>query len=97
MKELSEWQKGYLSGLVDGEGTISVTMDRGLPHPYVQISNTDKKLLEWVRASTGLGGVYSAPRTVMPLYRWLLRNYQDIFDFLGPLDLISKRRHIPDD
>jgi hypothetical protein len=42
----------YLAGIVDGEGTISLSTGTGKPEhsrPFVQIANTNYKLAAWIR------------------------------------------------
>jgi hypothetical protein len=49
---LTEAEKGYLAGLIDGEGTIVfVKISSAVRQSYqtrVQIYNTDKRMIEWV-------------------------------------------------
>ncbi len=67
MKKLTKEQGAYIAGIIDGEGTISITI-----HPQktksgvgeqilhkVAVSNTDKRLLHWLVDATGLGQVKS--------------------------------------
>lgn len=57
----SEGECGYLAGLVDGEGTISmfrVKVKQQVQYrPYIMIVNTDRKMLDRVRMILGTGSV----------------------------------------
>ncbi len=59
----------YLAGLVDGEGTISLSrIHRGQNrHLVVTISSTEPALLEWTRKTTGVGKITSK-RTTSPIH-----------------------------
>jgi hypothetical protein len=92
MKELTDFQKGYLAGMIDGEGTVSIhwitIKGKKRPIPIVQISNTNKAVLEKIKEFTGIGHIntsykYNAynPR-VKPCYKWIVRNKIEIFQFL---------------
>lgn len=70
MNSLSAPQAAYLAGLLDGEGTITVsrqTNQKGMLggfayRPYVAVSNTDLRLLEWCQRTTGFGHVRKSSR-----------------------------------
>lgn len=49
----------YIAGLVDGEGTITLTAEHSgeRRHLVVSISNTDRRLLEFVLAKVGAGRI----------------------------------------
>lgn len=71
MRELTEPQKAYIAGIIDGEGTISVTMHHqkiksGIGEQIlhkVAVSNTEVRLLEWLVGTTGLGAVKVASKS----------------------------------
>lgn len=52
---MEEIEKAYLAGIVDGEGTITLTRHHKgeLPGPNVTIANNDLKLLQWVKERAG--------------------------------------------
>jgi hypothetical protein len=66
MNVLTPTQCAYIAGIIDGEGTITVSrksdhkgMKRGYCfRPYVSVSNTNKLLLVWLQQTTGLGRLY---------------------------------------
>ena len=51
---LSETQKAYLAGIVDGEGCISFCKIGSFLYLGVSVANTNKPLINWLR--TNLGG-----------------------------------------
>lgn len=78
---LSETDAAYIAGLVDGEGTITLTRKHRNENRQVtvSISNTDKYLLDFVRATVGQGKitrkrVTSARHT--PSYTYAIYNRQ---------------------
>jgi hypothetical protein len=50
-------EKAYIAGIIDGEGTVTLTRDhlREFPAPKVSVANNDLKLLEWVKDKAGTG------------------------------------------
>ena len=58
---LSKTDAAYLAGLIDGEGTISLTrLHRGQNRQLVvSVSSTERTLLEWVLHSTRVGKITS--------------------------------------
>jgi len=59
---LSDFDIGYISGLIDGEGCISLNCHKRKSslinyYPYVSIANVDLTTLKWVNEVTGLGSV----------------------------------------
>jgi hypothetical protein len=80
---MSEQDKAYLAGIIDGEGCI--TISRGVHkkqnnNVYYQavlhVANTDKRMIDWIIEITGLGsyhrGKHHPPRKVW--YRWAVRS-----------------------
>ena len=56
---LSETEKAYIAGLIDGEGTVGVHKGKGIClAPRVQISNTQIPLLTWLLEKIGTGYVH---------------------------------------
>ena len=56
VKRLSTTDAAYLAGLVDGEGTITLSASKDRTRkPSLSIANTDRGLLEWTREVTGSG------------------------------------------
>lgn len=67
VKELSREQIAYLAGIVDGEGTITLTRKNIYRHRYlaITISNCELPLLEYVADIIGVGRI-TTKRTYNP-------------------------------
>ena len=61
MNDLSESDAAYLAGLVDADGTVTVTRKHSNEnrHPSLSISNTDLDLLKFVSEKVGAGKITS--------------------------------------
>lgn len=63
MKDMLEWEKGYVAGMIDGEGTIDLNHHRKykgaklVTTPRLRISNTNKSALERIVQLAGAGRV----------------------------------------
>lgn len=75
----------YLAGLFDGEGSILVRVrTKNNINPcvtcHIEISLTDLAPLEWCKAATGRGSIYTLKRASNPnwsqAYRWVVSNQQ---------------------
>lgn len=48
-EELSEYEKGYIAGFIDGEGSINISKyNKGYFRLALCIYNTDKKTIDWI-------------------------------------------------
>jgi len=65
---LEEVEKAYLAGIVDGEGTVTLTRHRKkeTPGPRVAVANNNLKLLEWIKSR--VGGVIVSKKKRKPHY-----------------------------
>jgi hypothetical protein len=58
-------EAAYIAGLVDGEGCLTISKKSGDRfNAHVSITNTNRKMLEWVFDKVKLGIIYSQPGTV---------------------------------
>jgi hypothetical protein len=66
INRLSECEAAYVAGIVDGEGTVTLTRThRGESRrPIVSISSTELPLLAYVRRIVGAGRITSKVRTL---------------------------------
>lgn len=89
----------YLAGIVDGEGTISLTSGTNKPEhgrPFVQVANTNYKLAEWikdkVKIKAGFFEYDRHPETQKPsfLFQWRGSNGAELLRLLVPF-LVLKR------
>lgn len=84
MNHITPEQRAYIAGIIDGEGTISITggMRRidSRKKPYrgfnvtFRVSNTDTKLMEWLLNTTGIGKVRPAKTTI-----WANSNLKQLY------------------
>jgi len=67
MHAISEIYSAYLAGLVDADGTVTLCRKHKNKNriAVVSISNTDRDLLEFVKAVIG-GGIITSKRTTSP-------------------------------
>jgi len=58
---LSNEEKAYLAGIIDGEGSIMLIRfhKNQFPAPCITIASTSLELLQWVKAKSGLGSIKS--------------------------------------
>jgi hypothetical protein len=66
---LSATDAAYLAGLIDGEGSVSLTrLHRGQNRQLsLSISSTERSILDWVLATTGVGKI-TTKRTERPYH-----------------------------
>lgn len=50
---MTELEKGYIAGIIDGEGSICLTKSGKWRHPTIQISSTTYEMLEYVQSIIG--------------------------------------------
>ena len=64
--QLSDIEAAYAAGILDGEGSISLSRIHSSrwPSPVVSVASTDRELLEWLRAR--VGGTIIQKRTYQP-------------------------------
>ena len=77
IKDLTETDKAYLAGLLDGEGWMGI-YSAPYPRPRLVIGNTDRKMLAWLK---GIGGSVRASKSRgkrKPFYVWDPNSYLDI-------------------
>jgi hypothetical protein len=65
IKRLSDSHAAYIAGLVDGEGTITLTRRHRNENRQIclAISSTERNMLEFVRTATGIGKITSKKTT----------------------------------
>lgn len=97
--EISETILGYMAGLIDGDGTISLSFRDGSRSPTYQVLVTgcNRRLIEWVQAQIG-GAMWSKANSrwtmgTEPQYQWGLKQPESL-EFIGMIlpYLVGKRR-----
>ncbi|MBY0097026.1 LAGLIDADG family homing endonuclease [Mesobacillus maritimus] len=63
---MKDWEAAYIAGIIDGEGTITLTRIHRNEHrrPCITIASTDKELLFYVQTLTG--GIIADKRNYKP-------------------------------
>ncbi|GAI87780.1 unnamed protein product [marine sediment metagenome] len=93
---LTDAQRGYLAGLIDGDGTITmVWSNHNILYPRVAISVSDYRLCHIVREYIGIGHIYSTPTRGKDHYTWVVHTPQDVIAVLTELNayfVLKKRR-----
>jgi hypothetical protein len=63
VRSLSESERGYIGGIVDGEGSLLIEKNHSKGHlrlfPYLRIANTSLDLLKHVRGVIGCGTIHN--------------------------------------
>lgn len=95
---LSPGIAGYVAGLLDGEGTIRLTVVNGyLLSPEIHVSNTYLPVLEWLRETLGTGGIavmHHSTERRRQTYRWIVKSRRALPVVATALPyLIIKHRH----
>lgn len=88
---LTEAEKGYIAGLIDGEGSITLSRRvSGRVNPvysiHISICNTSPKLIEWLNGKFP-GKAYTYPRNKSrlgskPVYAWVVAGNRQCIQFL---------------
>lgn len=93
-------EKAYLAGLIDGEGSISLVVHgKGqLPQPQLNISNTNLKVLKWVKKKVCCGSIMKKnPRKPnhSVSFTWQISRAGRVMQVLSEIDnfLIIKKPH----
>lgn len=99
-QKAEKWKWAYFGGIMDGEGTITITQSRGNYKLLVRIGNTSENLIA-VLAKTfdGLGGTtrmddhhFKQGHKMTYTISWSGRNAQKLLSLLVPFLLIKKRQ-----
>jgi hypothetical protein len=84
---MTETEKAYIAGIVDGEGSIHVGFVKRkqckMPDciTFVQIANTDEPVMRWLKAIIGYGIITKVParkRGYRTIYHWVARYQQAV-------------------
>jgi len=103
MNALTETQKAYLAGLLDGEGCVGIQKKRSSSkrHEYdfdtrVIITNSNYSAICWIKEVTGLGCAYQYKRSSNikwnVVHRWVVvsRNAREFLNAIYPYLIIKK-------
>lgn len=93
MKNLPDQTLAYIAGLVDGEGTVTVSRRHKDPartrewRAKTEVTNTNIEILQWLMDETGIGSVHVSRPTHpnhKPKGRWMLHG-TGAAEFLGAI------------
>jgi hypothetical protein len=98
LSHLSETDKSYMAGIIDGEGSIIMNYNKPKTNPAVQVANTDKALMDWIKEKftvTGLSVVYRNRhnpkwKDVYQLYIQGILNVYAVLTAIEPYLIIKK-------
>ena len=103
INNMTNEQIAYLAGIIDGEGTISVsrkkdkTMKRKMSlRPFLSVANTNLELIQWMYEITGLGQMsklrISKNIKHTPFKRWTVwtRQAEQIVKLILPYLIVKK-------
>ena len=69
MNKLTETEKAYMAGLLDGEGCVGINKEKSRASAYpftfairVIITNTDYNVICWLKEKTGIGCAYECKK-----------------------------------
>ncbi|MCA1055417.1 LAGLIDADG family homing endonuclease [Rossellomorea aquimaris] len=84
---MKEWEAAYLAGIVDGEGSITLTRMHENEHrrPCISVASTDRELLEYLQDLTN--GHISKKKNYNPTrhlnsYSFTIKNKTDVLSIL---------------
>jgi len=66
MNELTDIEKGYIAGFLDGEGEISVNSSYTC---FVRFNNTNMEVLKWIQEKLGTGRIGETHRIRKPNHK----------------------------
>ncbi len=83
LANFNEFEIGYLSGLIDGEGHIGATLYEGQFRAKVEIANTDETMIKWLadRIPTGVYRYKPNGTSRKDTYHWILSGRKRVKQF----------------
>ena len=97
MRTLLDIEKGYIAGLLDGEGCIAILKNNNTYTQRVNISNTNKETLDWIQNRLGFGNVKPKQQTGNRRqgYDWCTGDHEEIrqlIELVLPILRIKKKQ-----
>ena len=73
---MTETEKAYIAGIIDGEGSIMLQKfhSNEYPSPCISISSTTLELLKWIKSVVGKG-------TIIRKKNYNPENHQDCYSY----------------
>jgi hypothetical protein len=107
MIKMSKTELAYFAGIIDGEGTISVSKNHNSGYNgysvVFRVYNTNKEVLNWIKNKTNMDGVKLSPVSkgsstwnrpnIKPLWKWQTHanGMREILPLVIPYMIIKKR------
>ena len=86
IEKLEKWQLGYIAGIIDGEGCISLSKhtNRETYVPAVKVAMTNEVCIHFLHNMTEIGNfnVDIRPKPYKPEYKWRVGSRLDIYILL---------------
>lgn len=100
VRELSEWEKGWVAGIIDAEGCLTIRKHRrGTKYieycPVLTVTNTSLKLSSKLQRTIGTGYLYNHDKRRKPQHKGTLRYELDskgLRVLLPQIELVIKER-----
>ncbi len=90
MKELTDAQKGYIAGIIDGEGCLIIRHQNNQRSYYavLQVCNTDINMISWLIETTGVGLIapfkHKQPNRKNG-YKWTVFKKEELYTLLDAI------------
>jgi hypothetical protein len=105
VNNITETERAYLAGLIDGEGCLTISKTQGKNNrtpvytAQIIIMMTNKEVIEYIKQVTGIGNIYGQNRqspNQSAAYRWVVNTKSDLLPFLKSIKpfLIVKQNEI---
>jgi hypothetical protein len=84
------WEAAYIAGVIDGEGSITLTRNHSkeMRRPCISISSNDKELLLYIKALAG-GKIYKKknynPTKHQDSFTLIIKNKDEVFSLLNQI------------
>ncbi|WP_449537562.1 LAGLIDADG family homing endonuclease [Ferdinandcohnia sp. Marseille-Q9671] len=98
---MKTWEASYIAGIIDGEGSISLTRMHGKEHrrPCISIASTDIELLAYIQKLTG--GLINSKKNYNPdrhknSYTLMIKKKEDVFytlEHIMPFLRVNKKKN----
>jgi hypothetical protein len=97
VKNVTDWEAAYLAGIIDGEGSITLTRMHENEHrrPCISVASTDRELLEYLKDLTN--GHISKKKNYNPSrhlnsYSFTIKNKTEVLNILKDISLFESRK-----
>jgi len=90
MEDLPEWQKGWLAGIVDGDGSIyGESAGNNFHRVAVSVGMMHELTIKTIAKITGIGSVHcrekTTPKKCKLFWKWEIKHRVDVYTFLHEL------------